>query len=190
MVAPVEEAGAPSAVTAVNRGSPLGARRSQRKESNAPLLLYCALITSTLLHLGARLSVLGAIHIDLLLAGAAVIAWWQSRSPQPRNALAARTVAPKSPEDRATRRLLNVLIYIVLTIPFVEWPGSVVKNGAQPFLTAVMFYFLTLGCVRTTRDLRIFLTVYVACQCFRVLEPLYLHWAYGYWGSATSMTDT
>jgi O-antigen ligase len=181
--------------SAGSRAGPSRTSRSKDTQRNSPLILYCVLIASTLLHLGGRVAIFGMLHIDLLLAGATLVACWQVRSKQVKAAArggqapdAASQVSPI--EALATRRLLTLMGFIVVTIPFVEWPGSVLKLGAEPFIKAVMFYFLTLWCVNSSRDLRIFLTVYVACQCFRVLEPLYLHFAYGYWGAATSMTDT
>jgi putative inorganic carbon (hco3(-)) transporter len=152
---------------------------------NAPLILYCIMIASTLLHMGGRVPLFGILHIDMLLTAATAFAVWQAKSgkgggPDTRPEI----------EKRSTKQLLVLMGFIVFTVPFVEWPGSVVKLGMEPFIKAVMFYFFTLWCVNSSRDLRIFLTVYVGCQCFRVLEPLYLHFAYGYWGAATSMSDT
>ncbi len=152
---------------------------------NAPLILYCIMIASTLLHMGGRVPLLGLIHIDLLLTAATAFAVWQARG-----ASGPRAAPPSPMEQKATKQLYILFGFIAFTVPFVEWPGSVIKNGMEPFVKAVMFYFFTIWCVKTSRDLRVFLTVYVACQCFRVLEPLYLHFAYGYWGAATSMTDT
>jgi O-antigen ligase len=97
----------------------------------------------------------------------------------------------KSQDTGPTSRidvLLRVLIaYSVLTIPLVEWPGSVVRFGLPNLIKAVVFYYFTIAFVRTERDLKRFIFVFITCQVLRVLEPLYLHVTQGYWGSRASM---
>jgi O-antigen ligase len=90
----------------------------------------------------------------------------------------------------ATDKLLRVLIgYVILTIPFVEWPGSVMKYGLPNLIKAVVFYYFTVSFVKTNRDLKCSLFVFLACQSWRVLEPLYLHLTEGYWGDSAYMAD-
>jgi O-antigen ligase len=152
------------------------------KQSTAPFWFFCLLVMSTLLHLGGRVPLLGLMRIDLLLALGAVGSYWLGE---------AHKLAPEPAlfERKATKRLLSILIYVILTLPFVEWPGSVIKNGLEPFLKAMSFYFLVIWSITSTRQLRTFLGVYVACQVFRVMEPLYLHIVYDYWGDATYMGE-
>ena len=85
----------------------------------------------------------------------------------------------------AFKAILLLIIYIVVTLPFVSWPGSVIRNNIPEFAKAVSFFFFTALIIDTEKRLRTFLFVFVACQLFRVLEPLYLHLVDGYWGSAT-----
>lgn len=93
---------------------------------------------------------------------------------------------PKTPTDKLLKTLV---LYSVLTIPFVQWPGSVIGAGIPTFIKGVVFYYFTIAFVRTEADLKWFLVVFVGCQLFRVLEPLYLHITDGYWGSIASMAN-
>ncbi|MEO0344810.1 MAG: O-antigen ligase family protein [Pseudomonadota bacterium] len=86
-----------------------------------------------------------------------------------------------------SRRLNQLLIYMVLTLPFVRWPGSVVVQNLPTFVKAVLFFFLTVKIVDTLPRLRVFLLVFVGCQVLRTYEPLMLHLTTGYWGSEAFM---
>src|SRR5262249_35292679 len=83
--------------------------------------------------------------------------------------------------------LLILLVYSILTVPFVEWPGSVIKVGLPNFIKAIVFYYFTIAFVKTERDLKLLIVVFLAGQVFRVLEPLYLNVTQGYFGSQASM---
>jgi len=141
------------------------------------LNLYLLFVISWFLHLPARLEILGAIRVDLLLV--CILA-----------ALAVtRGGLTKSTLSEADRVLRVLIVYSVLTIPFVYWPGSVIKSGLPNFLKAVVFFYFTIAFVRTEADLRRLVFVFISVQIVRVLEPLYLHFAYGYWGSQASMAN-
>jgi putative inorganic carbon (HCO3(-)) transporter len=77
------------------------------------------------------------------------------------------------------------LIMLVLTLPFVTYPGSVIKINFQIFLKAVVFLYFSALILDTEKRLKIALLVFIGCQVFRVLEPLYLNVTSGYWGSST-----
>lgn len=89
--------------------------------------------------------------------------------------------------DPIVASLLLLVGYLVVSLPLVEWPGSVVKNNLGDFVKALVFFFFTVLLVDSNRRLKIFLTVFIACQVFRVLEPLFLHVTEGYWGSRTHL---
>jgi len=89
--------------------------------------------------------------------------------------------------DPIVASLLVLVGYLVVSLPLVEWPGSVVKNNLGDFVKAIVFFFFTVLLVDSNRRLKIFLTVFIACQVFRVLEPLFLHVTEGYWGSRTHL---
>src|SRR5690349_2925398 len=94
-----------------------------------------------------------------------------------------------TPEGRpAVEKMVFVLLaYVVITIPLVEWPGSVVKTGLPNYIKAVVFLFFTSAFVRNERQLRVLILAFVSFQCFRVLEPVFLHVTQGYWGSRASL---
>ncbi len=139
--------------------------------------LYLLFTVSWFLHLPARYEILGVIRFDfilvLILIGLAIFS---------------RSAAHQ--EKNPSGKLLNILIiYIVLTIPLVEWPGSVIKIGIPNFTKAVVFYYFTVSFVKSEKNLRTFILVFIVCQLFRIIEPLYLHITEGYWGSIASMAD-
>jgi O-antigen ligase len=79
--------------------------------------------------------------------------------------------------------------YILISLPLVEWPGSVIRANLDPFVKASVFLFFVALIIDTERRLKIFLFVFVGCQVFRVLEPLYLNITTGYWGSSTYLSS-
>jgi len=81
--------------------------------------------------------------------------------------------------------LLLFLGYILLSLPLVAYPGSVIRSNLQPFIKALVFFYFTAFIIDSPKRLKIFLFVFVFCQVFRVLEPLGMHFTSGYWGSST-----
>jgi putative inorganic carbon (hco3(-)) transporter len=90
--------------------------------------------------------------------------------------------------SKTTRLLTFFIIYMLLSLPFVQWPGSVLRFGIEGFVKVVVFFFFTVQLVDTFKRLRLFVMTIVACQVFRVLEPLYLHLTTGYLGSQAHMS--
>jgi len=134
--------------------------------------LYLLFVASWFLHLGERIALLGQIRIDLILV--AVLA-------------ALAVTHRKTGITTDTDKWLRVLIvYALATIPFVEWPGSVLRSGIEALIKGVAFYYFTVAFVDSETRLKRFLALFVACQLIRVMEPLYLHVTEGYWGSAAS----
>jgi len=81
------------------------------------------------------------------------------------------------------------MLLVVLTVPFVTWPGSVIFTNIPAFIKAVVFFFFTALIIDTERRLTVFLFVFCTCQVFRILEPLYLHQTVGYWGDSTHLGE-
>ena len=136
--------------------------------------LFIVFMVSWFIHLPARIPLLGAVRFDLLLVftlGVLTILWAQKGREQ----LFAKSQTGKY--------LAIVFIYAILTIPFAMWPGSVIKSGLPNFIKAVVFYYFTVAFITSEKRVKIIILVFVACQTFRVLEPLYLHMTKGYWGS-------
>lgn len=143
-------------------------------KSSLGLKLYLLFMVSYFIHLPSRVPALGSIRFDLLLVGVIVI-YIVLNSAKDRGII----------EDPVSKCIFFLLGYIVLTIPVVEWPGSVLKQNLPIFIKAIVFFFFTGKLIHTERDLKLFVAVFLACQVFRIVEPLYLHIHEGYWGSST-----
>ena len=157
-----------------------GAPLAEEGGRNLAFVLFCAFIVSYFLHLTRRVPLLASLHFDLVLAGATALAI----AVAPRKAQAA--VPGRRDLDPVALRLWILAGYIIVTLPFVEWPGSALRN-LEPFAKSLCFFFFVLATVDTTRKLKALLAVYVFTQVWRVLEPLVLHFKSGYWGSYTSL---
>jgi len=89
-----------------------------------------------------------------------------------------------------TSKILRILcFYIILSLPLVQWPGTVIRFGIPNFIKAVIFYYYTVSLIDTEKKLKLFILIFLSCQTFRILEPLYLHITTGYWGSFASMAN-
>jgi putative inorganic carbon (HCO3(-)) transporter len=132
--------------------------------------LYMVFLISWFLHLPARLPFLGTIRFDLLLIASMAVAAFLSG-------------AETTVESRKIEKWLRLLIaYSIVVIPLVEWPGSVIQYGIPDLIKAVAFYYFTIAFVKSEKDLKQFISVFVLCQLSRILEPLYLHLTAGYFG--------
>lgn len=133
---------------------------------------------SWFLHLPSRFEALGAVRFDLILVIIMSATIMLSNNSK-------HTCDIKSTD---TNKLLTIIIiFIVFTLPFVEWPGSVLRYGAVTFIKALVFYYFTVYFVTSEIKLKYLISVFLACQFFRILEPLYLHLTQGYWGDVASM---
>lgn len=159
----------------MSRPETLAARRAQVPARDPALTIYLIFVVSWFLHLGARVPLLGAVRFDLLLV---VILTCLALS---------RGLIMEMGGTRIGRLLAILLAYALITVPFVQWPGSVIKYGLPEWIKAAVFFFFMVAFVRTEADLRRFIVVFTVCQTVRVLEPLYLNLTQGYWGSAASM---
>ena len=141
-------------------------------------VVYLCFVVSWFLHVPARIPALAGIRFDLALvivAGALAFVSRNDSAPARRSNLWWAVIALSA--------------YFLVTIPLVQWPGSVLKFGLELWVKAVVFYFLTVRLVTTERRLQVFLLVFLLCQAFRVVEPVYLHVTTGYWGSFASMAN-
>ena len=142
--------------------------------------LYLLFVASWFLHLPTRFPVLGVIRMDLLLVAAISGLIFLSRGEE--------NAAPAT-SNRTDVLLRILLIYMFLTLPLVEWPGSVVRYGIPGFIKAIVFYYFTVSLLTTERRFRTFLTVFLLCQAVRVVEPVFLNATTGYWGSRAHMSN-
>ncbi|TVP52822.1 MAG: hypothetical protein EA349_15040 [Halomonadaceae bacterium] len=90
-------------------------------------------------------------------------------------------------DDPILKCALLLIGFIAVSLPLVEYPGSVVRNNLNNFVLAICFLFFTALIVDTDRRLRWFLFVFVGCQLVRILEPLYMNLTQGYWGGQTHL---
>ena len=150
----------------------------ERGARNVAFYMFCVFLISYFLHVTARVHVLGTMHLDLVLAAVTALAIVLGRQQTTSGASAGM--------DSVAKRLWILVGYILVTIPFVEWPGSVVHN-LETYAKSLCFFFFVVATVDTTRKLKVLLAVYVTTQLWRVLEPLYMHVTSGYWGSITSL---
>lgn len=139
-----------------------------------------AFTISYFLHLPARYPGLGEIRFDFILMGATFLA-----------IILEGMRVLKLGENVKTSRLFLVLVaYIIITIPFVEWPGSVIRHGVENYSKTAFFYVFTVAIIDSEKRLKAFMAVFLICQLIRVAEPAYLHFTDGYWGDiAYSHTD-
>ena len=84
--------------------------------------------------------------------------------------------------DPISQKMNYLLLYLVISLPFIKWPGSVIANNLDMFIKAIVFLYFTIVIVDSKKRLHIFVLIFILCQLFRVLEPLYLNVFYDYWG--------
>jgi len=149
--------------------------RAEEPKDRFGFLLYLVFTVSWFLHFGLRLPFLGTIRFDFLLVLVLIIL----------SVFSGKIVG--RPADDCDRALRMLIAFCILTIPFVEWPGSVISRGLEQFLKAIVFFYFTIFFVTSESRLKIFVYVFIVCQSFRVAEPLYLHLTSGYWGSIAMM---
>lgn len=135
------------------------------------MTLLTVFIISYFVHLSGRVSVFGSMRFDLLLGGLILV-----------------MISLKPTEDKwrtsipTARKLNGFFLYIFLSLPLVTWPGSVIQNNLVEWVKPALFFVFVVSIVRTEKQLKWIIIVFVACQVFRILEPLYLHITTGYWG--------
>ena len=139
---------------------------------NAGFYLYLMFVVSWFLHLPARVPALGVIRFDLLLI---ILICSQFFLAGDRQQIVALT-------SRSYRKINYFILLIIVLTPFAYWPGSAIKTGVPTFAKAIVFFYFTVWFVRSESRLKTFITVFILCQSFRVLEPFYLHITSGYWG--------
>jgi hypothetical protein len=87
-------------------------------------------------------------------------------------------------------KAMNVFIlYLIISLPIVQFPGSVVTDNLPAFVRVIAFFYFAALLIDTPKRLSIFLFVFVGLQVIRGLEPLYLHITEGYWGDETWVSE-
>lgn len=135
-------------------------------------ILYILFMVSYFLHLPSRVPVIGEWRLEFLLGAVLLIGAVVTGS-------FGRAWAVRS---HVFRRLVWLIAFIVLSIPLVTWPGSVIRFNLINYIKVVFFFIITVAFVDSEKRLKWFLFIFVFCQLLRIGEPLYLHLTTGYWG--------
>ncbi|PSF11235.1 O-antigen ligase family protein [Marinobacter shengliensis] len=142
--------------------------------NSVTFVIFLYFLIDFFLHLSARIPGYGVIRPTLLLVLIISISLFVQRDK----------ISGWS-KDRLASVLLVLIGYIIISLPLVEWPGSVLRNNLSDFVKAVVFFFFTALLVDDERRLKIFLFIFLGCQVVRIFEPLFLNLTEGYWGSKT-----
>lgn len=143
------------------------------KATKVAFALFLLYIISFFLRLPARISVLGALRLDLLL----VVCIF---------ALIIGAKLQNQKEQKIAKYLKIMFVYAIISLPFVVWPGSVISRGIPEFIKAVIFFFFTYSLVLNEHRLKIVVYTFLLANTYRIIEPLYLNITQDYWGSRTS----
>ena len=144
--------------------------------SSIPFILFMGYLAFFYLRFSQRFPVIAPLRPDLIMAVLVML----SIVPY----LSQRAGLFRLPVSQA----LNLLIlWILITLPFVQWPGSVLRENWFPFFKAVLLFYFTIIVVDTPNRLRWFVILFVGFQVFRVIEPLYLNLTTGYLGGSTHL---
>jgi len=147
---------------------------SSNSVSGSVYFLYIIYTISFFLHLASRVPGIEVIRPDLLLAAAILILLFIES-----NKIKTRLYGP------CHKIIFALIIYVIISVPFIEWPGSVIRDNFSEFVKPVLFFYFSILILDTDKRLKLFIIIFILCQLFRVFEPLYLHETTGYWGSRT-----
>ena len=139
--------------------------------------LLTLFIFSYFVRLTSRFPVLGSIRFELLLGGLILIC-----------VLLTSHADKWRLSTNVSQRLNYFLLYIFLSLPLVTWPGSVLRFHFVEWVKVALFFTFLVVLVRTVDQLKWIFGVFMGCQVFRIIEPLYLHVTTGYWGSSAHST--
>jgi O-antigen ligase len=135
--------------------------------------LYLIFTISYFLHLTGRIPALGTVRFEFLLGILLLLV----------SGISGKLLNIKIRKEGPSKWLVYFVAFVILTIPLVEWPGSVIRFNLTGYMKAVFFFILTIVLVDSEKKLKIFLSVFLACQLVRIIEPAFLHITQGYWGS-------
>lgn len=143
------------------------------KASKFAFGLFMFFMLSFFLRIPSRLPILGALRIDLLVVAAIF-------------GLILMAKMEKQEESPIAKYLKILCIYVVVSLPFVTWPGTALGQGLPNFIKASIFFFFTYKLVISENRLKIMVYLFILANTFRVIEPLFLNLTQGYWGSKTT----
>ena len=138
------------------------------------LFLYIYFVIDFFLHLSQRIPGYGVVRPTLLLVILITALLFLNKEK-----------LPKIGSEPSIKAILYLMVYIIVTLPLVKWPGSVLFHNIPEYIKAVVYFFFTALIINSEKRLYIFLFVFCASQVFRVMEPLYLYLSEGYLGGET-----
>ena len=147
---------------------------SKSIESGVPFALLLIFTAVTFLSIPNRIEAIAAVRPTVMLVGSlifCIILNWEH---------AVRNIA-----GREAKWLLILISYIVVSLPLVMWPGSVITKNFEIFVRSVVFFFFVVAFVDTPKRLQLFIGTFIFCELVRCFEPLFLPFTTGYWGSST-----
>ncbi len=155
-------------------GQRLQMARAQVEQATVPsvvFFLYCYFVIDYFARFAARLPVYAQFRPTLVMAMVLIFAAFL-HADKFREVMREPTV-----------RILSIfLLYLVVSFPLVEWPGSIIRHNLPDFVRAAVFLFFTAFFVDTDRRLKVFFALFLGLQFLRVLEPLFMNWTTGYLG--------
>jgi hypothetical protein len=138
-----------------------------------PYRLYLLFVFSFFLRFSERIPFLGFIRLDLVLIALIFTLLTLSKTQQDDRKI-----------ESDTSKILKILmLYIIISLPLTQWPGSVIRIGIPNFIKAVIFFYFTVSLITTEERLKTFINVFIICQSIRIIHPVFLHLTTGYWGT-------
>ena len=145
---------------------------TDENENSLAFKLYILFVISFFIHLPQRIQVLGVLRMDLVL----VLMIFMLLH-------AKKTIRVKESEISNTAiMLITLIVYVIITLPLVRWPGTVLHSGLPDLVKVLVFYYFTVELITTNKRLKILITTFLLSQIVRIVEPIYLHLTEGYWG--------
>jgi putative inorganic carbon (HCO3(-)) transporter len=143
------------------------------KETKTPFVLFMCFMVSFFLHIPARLPILGLFRVDLLLVLFTFM-------------LIMKVKSDEKSGTKVAYYLKILFIYVLVSLPFVTWPGTALGQGFPNLIKAAVFFFFTYRLVLNEERLKIMVYLFIIVNSLRVVEPLVLHLTTGYWGEQTT----
>jgi putative inorganic carbon (hco3(-)) transporter len=143
-------------------------------ESGVPFWTSVFFMIFTFLNIPNRAQFIGLLHPTVIFIGMLFIM-----------VLAHGEAVKDRLASSGARWVMRLVLYILITLPLVQFPGSIIHKNFESFTKWAIFFILISAFADTEKRLKIISLTFLFCTVFRVLEPLYLHVFQGYWGSIT-----
>jgi putative inorganic carbon (HCO3(-)) transporter len=162
----------------MNSGTNNRMQRNKIKEKTAvnsfTFAVYILFVFEFFMHLSSRYSFIGVLRPTIIFVLLLTALLFSQKD------------IFKHREKNTIFSALNILIiYLVISLPMVEFPGSVLRVNLAIFVKAIAFFYFTALIIDTHKRLVLFLKVFVFTQIFRVFEPLFIYLTTGYLGGST-----